>query len=189
MTTKYKHTKYKHLYVNDVFINPETGLEFKKGDQYLDKHFRGFYLNRPVFCNKEKDKKNRNLYKKRYRFRNSLNPNLLNSIACKLIYDSKRRAKKFCGKHTLTKKWVLDALKIGVCQGSSPPLRFVFDKPRSPFSPSLDRIDSRNRDYTKENTRVVCNGINTARSNFSNQETLQICERLGGFIKKRRNSI
>lgn len=185
--------KYADFFVNNVFMNPLTKQEFKIGDVFLDKVFRGFKIKnnikRPSFRDIELEKIASKRNKTKFNRRDFSNPNLLISIARKLLERSKVRAKIHGGLNNLSINWILSALKIGVCQGSSPPLRFVFDKPRSPFSPSLDRIDSSNRDYTIKNTRVVCYGINTARSNFNDKDSLQISESLTNFLKKRRNSV
>jgi len=93
------------------------------------------------------------------------------------------------GKVTVTLKWILQQLKLGYCQGSYPPIPLVLDKPGSPFSPSLDRIDSSNYDYTPSNVRVVCKAINISRSDMGDKDILKISESLSGFIRKRRNSI
>lgn len=40
----------------------------------------------------------------------------------------------------------------------------------NPFSPSLDRIDSNNKDYTIDNVEVVPYGINVMRNNFEHKD-------------------
>jgi hypothetical protein len=109
--------------------------------------------------------------------------------SCKLRTKARNSKKEKSGKVTLTHEWILDQLKLGYCQGSFPPIPLVFDQPGSPFSPSLDRIDSSNYDYTPRNVRVVCVGINQARSDLKDKDILTVTESLSGFIKKRRNSI
>ena len=131
----------------------------------------------------------------KYRERSRKNKKLLEVIATSLLSACRARtrrrnlAKEKPGEVTITHGWVLNKLKLGFCEGSYPPLRFVFDNPGSAFSPSLDRIDSANRDYSPNNVRVVCVGINQARSNYKDQDILKITESLSGFIRKRRNSI
>ena len=51
---------------------------------------------------------------------------------------------------------------------------------RSPFQPSLDRIDGR-RGYTKDNVRVVWLIENYARNNFSDEQLIEFCRRKLGF--------
>jgi hypothetical protein len=162
-----------------------------------------------TYCNQSKPAKDFNYYRtqvsrrcktcfllnsqkiqKKARQRSTANKNLINVIASSLLRKAKERIiKRKAGRVTLTTKWVADILRIGHCQGSFPPLRFVLDKPGSPFSPSLDRIDSSNYNYTFENTRVTCVSINKARNNYDDKDTLLISESLSGFIKRRRNSI
>jgi hypothetical protein len=130
-----------------------------------------------------------------YNKRTKKNKHILNFIASQLLGACKTRTKKRNskkekpGKVTLTHEWILEQLKLGYCQGSFPPIPLVFDQPRSPFSPSLDRIDSSNYDYSPNNVRVVCVGINQARNDLKDKDILTVTESLSGFIKKRRNSI
>jgi hypothetical protein len=122
--------------------------------------------------------------------RSTNNKNLINVVAHSLLDQAKRRSKlRNAGKVTLSLKWVADILRVGFCQESFPPIKLVLDKPGSPFSPSLDRIDSSNYDYSPTNVRVSCRGINQARSNYNDQDILTITESLSAFIKRRRNSI
>jgi hypothetical protein len=109
---------------------------------------------------------------------------LISSIASKLLYSCKFRVKdRNEGKVLITHTWIKDILTLGYCQSSFPPLKFIFDEPGSPFSPSLDRIDSSNRDYSPENTRIVCYGINVSRNNFKDKDILSICDSLSAFIR------
>jgi len=157
----------------------------RSGKRYTRNQCKGCHNNNIII--KEKRKK--------YAERSKKNKNLLTYIATTLISSSKTRTKQRNlmkenpGKVTITKKWILNKLKLGYCEGSSPPLKLVFDNPGSAFSPSLDRIDSSNYDYSPNNVRIVCKGINTARSNYNDQDILKITESLSGFIRKRRNSI
>ena len=137
----------------------------------------------------------RKTYRKTYAKRTKKNKHLLSLIATRLLSDCKKRTKERNskkenhGKVTLTHEWVRGQLKFGYCQGSFPPIPLVFDHAGSPFSPSLDRIDSSNYDYTPSNVRVVCRAINQARNDMGDKDILTVTESLSGFIKKRRNSI
>jgi hypothetical protein len=88
------------------------------------------------------------------------------------------------GECTITTEWILEKLRKGVCEASYPPLKLVFDTPRHPLSPSLDRIDSSNPSYTPENTRLVANQINMARSNFDDASSADILYRAAMFMYK-----
>jgi len=177
---------------NGLPINPETGEKFKRGDSYEGLCFKECRKQKgqwkPIFCTFEKYRLSLE-YKKKYAkiasSRDLGNKNIVRHIVARLLHDCKVRAAKHGATVDLNFEALVDIVKKGLCQGSKPPLHFVLDKPGSPFSPSLDRIDSNNRNYTTDNVRVVCKGINTARSNFSDADTLQICKGLIGFIESK----
>lgn len=176
--------------INNNCINPFTQKPFKYKDEWFNNTFFGKYkkvkINNeikkyPRFYSSlqiEKQKKNNCIWRR----------NLL-QLSSQLLKDAKHRAKHYNGLVTITKEWIFEQLKLGVCQGSFPPLHFVLDTPGSPYSPSLDRIDSKNRDYSIKNTRVVCLGINVARNKFTDVDISVISKRLHSFIHHRRNSI
>jgi len=82
-----------------------------------------------------------------------------------LFCDAKRRAKKRGLKLQITKDWIRRKLEAGVCEVTGIP--FVLDaSPRSPWSPSLDRINPE-RGYTYKNTRLVVWIHNTAKGTWT----------------------
>ncbi len=81
---------------------------------------------------------------------------------------------------TLTVEHVLDGINAGIC----PVTGIAFDmtnehekltgRSRNPYSPLLDRIDSR-LPYTNENCRIVCTQFNTMKGELSDAEILYLC--------------
>jgi hypothetical protein len=65
----------------------------------------------------------------------------------------------------------------GRCALTGLPFNFVFDEKFSkrPFSPSIDRINSK-LGYTKDNVRLVCSSVNSALSEYGDQIFDIICE-------------
>ena len=126
-------------------INPNSEKAFTLGEKFEGCYFRcyrklnGFLV--PSFFSSISAYESFKLKLKRHLD----NKNLIGLIANNLLHDCKKRAKKHNSVVTLKFSDIIDVLKKGYCQGSVPPLKFVFDKPGSPFSPSLDRIDSSNK--------------------------------------------
>lgn len=89
----------------------------------------------------------------------------LRSRGQKLLYNSRYRAKKAGLPHDLDLDWIMEKLEGGKCALTGLPLSY--DRPkyarRSPWSPSLDRIDS-NLGYTRDNVQIVCTAVNTLKS-------------------------
>jgi hypothetical protein len=161
-------------------INPITGKVFVRGDVMEGRPFKEYRDSKAIFFKNEVSYANHKL-----RLSRSLsNKNIYGKIAKDLLHDCKKRAKKNGGFVDINFKDLVDILKDGYCQGSYPPLRFVLDKPGSPFSPSLDRINSENKNYTLSNVRVVCTGINLARHNFCDEDCITICKGLLGFLSQ-----
>lgn len=91
------------------------------------------------------------------------NPEL--ARASQLISAARKRAS--C---TLSVDRIASVIKNGACQVTG--LRFVITSGKpSPWSPSLDRIDSK-KEYTHENTRVVVWLYNSAKNEFSDEDVI-----------------
>jgi len=97
----------------------------------------------------------------------------INGRASKLISDVKRRIgiREF----DLTTAWAIDILKIGVCQVTKIP--FDFSGIRSPFIPSIDRIDS-TKGYTTDNSQIVIFAYNLAKDHWSHDDVMMMAKAL-----------
>lgn len=77
----------------------------------------------------------------------------------------------------ITVEWLKSKLALGKCEATGIVLDFLkktqinTKSRRSPFAPSLDRLDCR-RGYYRDNVRVVCLSFNTARQDFSDADVL-----------------
>lgn len=80
----------------------------------------------------------------------------------------------------LTKEHVIRGIRHGICPITgfrfdlSARYRRTSDKSRSPYAPSLDRIDGKGG-YTDDNVRVVCSQVNIMRGELSDAEMLAFC--------------
>ena len=109
----------------------------------------------------------------------------LDHIAGSLLNDAKTRCKKRKeGICMLTREWIKEKLVEGCALTGLP---FEFHSSGGPLSrsPSLDRINSSNKDYTIENCRVVCYQVNCALNKFSEMESLPILEALVLGLKQK----
>jgi hypothetical protein len=77
----------------------------------------------------------------------------------------------------LTKEWVEDRLKLGVCEVSGVPFNMASTGKKGvrKFAPSLDRQNPK-LGYTKENTRVVVWIYNLWKSTYSDDEVIDFAE-------------
>jgi hypothetical protein len=189
---KRKRQKYNFEQIGEKLINPETNQEFEIGDLYNGMRFGGYI--KYVTKNGERNIKplmrseEGLCVKKRWHKREKSNPFLITSLASRLLTSARTRAKLRSEEVSLHRENIITALTLGWCQESYPPLPLVLDKPHSPYSPSLDRIDStKGIGYSESNTRVVCNQINLARNNFPDEDTIKICKHLSEFLIRRRD--
>lgn len=84
------------------------------------------------------------------------------------------RAIKKGWKFDLTDKWYWQKVDAGVCQKTG--LAFVTKKGRkSPFQPSVDRINS-SKGYTQKNCQVVCLIFNLAKNKFSEKDVYKFAK-------------
>ena len=72
----------------------------------------------------------------------------------------------------ITKEWLVKKLKKGTCEFTGLP--FDFGPPlngfsKNPYSPSLDRINSKDKSYSPENVRVVLSLVNLALNEFGEE--------------------
>ena len=88
------------------------------------------------------------------------------------------RAKKHGGICTLTLDWIRQEVSKGYVVDGVKIADYVTEvdthKKVTAWSPSIDRIDNSNRDYTPENCRVVPSLLNLALNNFDEKDFLDI---------------
>jgi hypothetical protein len=90
-----------------------------------------------------------------------------------LCDNARRRAEKKGIPFSLSAKWVSEALGRGYCEATGIPFNMQSGEGRSPFAPSIDRIDC-SKGYTEENARVVVWAFNMACGEFGEEVLWQI---------------
>ena len=173
-------------------INPKTGLPFVHGfvreDGYVFVSYQQTKLRKDGTFKENwytpEKFKNRNFYIVKHHAKNRLSNQ---GRAQQLLNGAKGRVKKSNGIVTIDRDWVQQKLDKGICELTG--LKFnleLSDKTRMhPYSPSLDRINSEDSNYTKTNTRVVLTAVNLTLSNFGEQEILPILEAMVTSIKEK----
>ena len=120
---------------------------------------------------------------KDYRKKWSVSPH---GRANKLIHNAKRRCVKSGGKVTVTQEWIENRLNLGVCELTN--LLFDLQPSKSDhsnaYAPSLDRIDSKNPNYSPDNTRVVLVAVNRALNEHGDKYLLPILKAMIAGIEK-----
>jgi hypothetical protein len=98
-----------------------------------------------------------------------------------LFTSAKKRANSYGGTISITPEWIESKIILGNCEltGISFDLNPSNFKRINPFSPSLDRIDSTNRDYSIENTRVVLSSVNIALGEWGLEVMRPVFKKLG----------
>lgn len=97
-------------------------------------------------------------------------------------YREKQGRKATNGIVTITKDWIMDRLEAGICEATGDQLTMAARKPNSP---SLDRIDPKNPDYTPENARVTTWQFNNMKGVFTDEEFIRVAKALENNVKKR----
>ena len=163
-------------------LNPKTGLPFKQSDVREDGHIFFQYKNNQIkldgFCheiwlNAQSFEKQKSRKKQKSRERNKTNTGRSKT----LLRSAERRTELKGGVITITLDWVEVKINTGLCELSGLP--FSFDRPKlgnrnNPYSPSIDRIDNTNPDYTPENCRVVLTVLNQAISDYGLDTLIQV---------------
>jgi hypothetical protein len=85
-----------------------------------------------------------------------------------MLRSAEKRAKKNGALCTIDKNWIIDKIKLGRCEFTNIPfdLNYAKNTHKNPYAPSLDRIDSKNKNYSPENTRIVLYAVNCALNEF-----------------------
>lgn len=103
-----------------------------------------------------------------------------------LLRAAINRSKKSGGKVTITLDSVIQKLKDGKCELTGLP--FDLSPPngtqKNPFAPSLDKIDSKNKNYEHGNVRVVLQSVNMALSEYGLDHLILITDALKKKLKK-----
>lgn len=165
--TKYN-TKYKFETDNEGnFINPNTNQKFKHGDIYNDMCYNCKRNNRPEFLSKPNFLKREEIKKQRFGGKTRT----AGGLASNLVNGAKKRCRLRGGSVTISQKRVRQVILENKCQITGLPFQlFGKDQVKNPFSPSLDRKNNKDRNYSNENTQVILNAINLAKNEWEEED-------------------
>ena len=174
-------------------LNPKTGFPFKKGeireDGYIFYQYRkilretGYYAEYWLMPDKFL---HHNYYDRSGadRMPGALATNLLQSAKTRSKGTPSRTASGRLptnGKVTITQDWIIERLVNGFCEATGDRLTLA---PKHPNTPSLDRIDPNNYDYTPENSRITTWQFNNMKGNFTDEEFIRVAEALKNVKQK-----
>jgi hypothetical protein len=157
-------------------LNPNTGKPFKHGDiredGYVFKQYStsikkdGYFVE--AWFNPETWKKMRNKANEDSKLRQRNERLTAKGRASRLVHGAQQRVRKTGGIVTITSEWVAKKIEKGFCEltGIKFDLNPVNNQKRNPYSPSLDRIDSNNKNYSPDNVRVVLTAVNDTLSDY-----------------------
>ena len=174
-------------------INPATGNPFKKGDIREDGYI--FYQYRKMVCNTGHFKEywlKPEIFKKHNYQRRSGENRRIPEIAATMLQGAKERCKGSKSREswgrkatgglvTIDKDWIMTRLYVGFCEATGDELTLASKKPNSP---SLDRINPKNPNYTPENCRITTWQFNNMKGSFSDEEFIRVAEALKNVTQK-----
>lgn len=107
--------------------------------------------------------------------------------ATKMWHNAKRRSKSTGAEVTVSVEWIIDKLSLGVCEHTGLPfdLSPISEFSSNPYSPSLDKINPKIKNYTPENTRVVLTAVNKALNEYGEQTMLPILKAMLSVIENK----
>jgi hypothetical protein len=169
-------------------LNPATNLIFKRNDVREDGYI--FYSYSTKIIKKNGYYKEHWLHPEKFKKFKKQKFDAYVTIEGRvngLLRGAKTRAKKHSSKISIDASFILDALKKGTCELTGIPfdLLRIDNNHINPYAPSLDRRDSKNRDYTKENTRVVLSLVNTTLNEFTEEQALPILKAMVKAIEEK----
>jgi hypothetical protein len=106
--------------------------------------------------------------------------------ANKLFNAAKRRCSKSNGIVSISQQWIEEKLILGVCELTNLPFDLLPTKTsyNNAYAPSLDRINSKDPNYSPENTRVVLASVNRALNEHGDKYLLPILKAMIQGIEK-----
>jgi len=169
-------------------LNPATNLIFKRNavreDGYIFYNYatkiiqkNGYY--KENWLHPEKFKK----FKKRVFDAHTT----IKGRANVLLANAKTRAKKDKAEVSIDIPFIIDGLQRGTCELTGIPfdLLRMGKNSKNLYGPSLDRRDSKNKNYTKENTRIVLYLVNNALNEFTEEQALPILKAMVKAIEEK----
>lgn len=91
--------------------------------------------------------------------------NTVHGRAKQMLQGARKRAEERGGDMTLSLEWIVEKIEAGRCELSGLPFDLTRAGVKSPYVPSVDRIDS-SLGYVPENCRVILWALNTAFSHW-----------------------
>lgn len=106
--------------------------------------------------------------------------------ASQLLGSAKNRAKIKNLECSLTKEWVIEKLKMGICEVTGLPISLeTYGRiDRNPSSPSIDRINC-NLGYTPKNSRLVLLSVNDALNQYGLEHFLKVAQAVIDYQKEK----
>ena len=160
-------------------LNETTGKPFKRGDVREDGLvFREYRYERPITNGHYQEKWSS---PKQIKVRAEKNKQYIKeNKPYFLLCGAKHRALKNKAECTLTEEWIQEKIDKGVCELTGIPfdLEYQHNTKNNPYAPSLDRIDSKNKNYSPDNVRVVLSFVNIAINDLGLEKALPIFKAL-----------
>ena len=162
----------------------EDGTKFKYKDKIIlqngeERFFRGYSRGYPKFFTKEGFENYLKTAKTMpSRLLQSGNTRTLEGVAVLLLNGAKTRAKKNNSNCDLNLQLIIQNLKQNCAQtGLTFEMKANGSKNRSPYAPSIDRIDSKNKNYTMDNCQLVLISVNQAKSDWKDEIIMPILKK------------
>jgi len=104
-----------------------------------------------------------------------------------LVKSAKERERPKGNQVTLSVEEITKKIEKGYCELTGLPFDLFPSTTHhhNPYAPSLDRIDSSNREYSPQNTRVVLTSVNVALGQYGEQIMLPILKAMVNKIKEK----
>ena len=175
-------------------LNPKTGLPFKRGDireeddfiflSYISSSCKNKFLTERWFSPEEFKQQVQILKKWGHKDHKNRRVTAL-SRAKLLLNGAKTRAKKSKALCLIDAQWIQERIENGFCEltGIAFQLESSPKYVTNPYGPSVDRIDPKNKNYTKDNCRLILSFANRALNECVQEDALPILEAMVKSIK------
>ena len=167
------------------FINPNTNKKFMTGDRFngMVYYYKRSKDNKPYFCCEESFLRMQSASLQR----GSGKTRTEGGVATRLVVNAKQRCQKYGGKVSITQVKVKKAILENKCQVTGLPFQlFGKERTKNPYSPSLDRKNNDDRNYSDENTQVVLHAVNIAKNEWEEKDLKVIIPAYARALTERR---
>ena len=184
-------------------LNPDTGAPFKVGDVFEGRRFK-CYMNRtyglgksmkiPMWSSEEAYQRRQARKHETVKQYMGMRTRNIDGLVTRMLANCRYRCKASGGTCTISRAFLMERIREGYVVNGVKVRDFDITHDgattaRSPWAPSIDRIDSSDPSYTEANVQVVPWAVNCARNEFGDAVLVQAVGPYIDYLRQQQNCV